>query len=90
MAQVKFTKLLNRFFPNLEEGLYLGDTIREVIIQLENQHPGISSYILDDQHKVRKHVNIFLNGHQLEDKDNLDVLVDDDSEIYILQALSGG
>ena len=90
MPQLKFTSLLRRFFPDLSEGEFKGKTIREVLQNIEHKHPGMLHYILDEQHQLRRHVNIFLDGTLIADRENLDQTVNSNSEIYILQALSGG
>ena len=55
-----------------------------------DRYPGIRHYILDDQGHVRHHVQIFVDGKLIADRDQLSDAVDDASEVSILQALSGG
>ena len=50
----------------------------------------LRSYVLDEQGRVRRHVNIFLDGRMVADKARLAEAVRPTSEIYVLQALSGG
>jgi molybdopterin synthase sulfur carrier subunit len=52
--------------------------------------PRARSYILDDQGRLRKHVAVFIDGELLTDKRDLGRNVSPDSEIYVMQALSGG
>ena len=52
--------------------------------------PKVRSYILDDQGRLRKHVAVFIDGELLTDKRDLGRTVAPDSEIYVMQALSGG
>jgi sulfur-carrier protein len=52
--------------------------------------PKVRSYILDDQGRLRKHVAVFIDGELLLDKKDLGRNVAPDSEIYVMQALSGG
>ena len=51
--------------------------------------PQVRSYILDDQGRLRRHVAVFIDGELLVDKD-LGRNVAATSEIYVMQALSGG
>lgn len=52
--------------------------------------PKVRSYIVDDQGRIRKHVAVFIDGDLLTDKRDLDRSVAPNSEIYVMQALSGG
>ena len=50
----------------------------------------MSSYIIDEQGALRKHVNIFIGNSVIEDKTSLADKVNESDEVYIMQALSGG
>ena len=52
--------------------------------------PKVRSYILDDQGRLRRHVAVFIDGELLVDKMDLGRGVGATSEIYVMQALSGG
>ena len=52
--------------------------------------PRVRSYILDDQGRLRRHVAVFIDGELLLDKTDLGRRVAPTSEIYVMQALSGG
>jgi hypothetical protein len=52
--------------------------------------PKVRSYILDDQGRLRRHVAVFIDGELLVDKTDLGRIVAATSEIYVMQALSGG
>jgi len=90
MPNVRFTYALKRYFPGLKEVAAAGKSFREIFTELEKQYPGISSYILDDQGSLRKHVNIFIDGKMISDRKTLSDPFTISSEIYIMQALSGG
>ena len=87
MATVKFTSALHRFFPELTEKNINASNIRELVAAADNDFPGIKRYILDDQGHIRKHVNIFVDGTVTED---VEIAVSENTEVYIIQALSGG
>jgi molybdopterin synthase sulfur carrier subunit len=90
MPQVKFTKNLQRFFPNIETVQVEGDSVREVINALEQHFPGLAAYVIDDQGTLREHVNIFINQDLIHDTLTLSDPVQEDDQVFILQALSGG
>jgi len=67
-----------------------GSTVAEVIDNLSLAYPSLKSYLLDDQNNVRKHVAIFVDN-TLEPRDGvLHKSVEEQTEIYFMQALSGG
>ena len=90
MPKVRFTYALKRFFPGLKEVPAGGKSFREIFAELDGHYPGISSYILDEQGSLRKHVNIFIDGKMINDRNKLSDPFTTGSEIYIMQALSGG
>ena len=89
MARVTFTQNLQRHVecPPSTVG---GRTVREALEAVFAERPRARGYVLDDQGQVRKHVVIFVDGRQLFDRENLGDAVGETSEIYVMQALSGG
>jgi len=90
MPVVKFTYALKRFFPKLKDTSVSGKTLSGILAEMEASYPGVLKYILDDQKCLRQHVNIFIDGTMIKDRTNLSDPFGENSEIYIMQALSGG
>ncbi len=90
MPTVKFTYALKRFFPGLKEVPAGGQSFPEIFREIEKQYPGLSNYVLDERGSLRKHVNIFIDGKMINDRKTLSDPLTLGSEIYIIQALSGG
>lgn len=94
MARVCWTRHLEKFFPALAaQGAALSlkaDSAAQVVGELDARHPGIRAYIVDERGALRTHVNIFLDGRPLRDRERLSDVVSDDTEVVIMQALSGG
>ena len=67
-----------------------GDTLAAALDAVFSHHPKLRGYVLDEHGGVRHHVAIFVNGTAIADKHRLDIPVVKSTEIYILQALSGG
>jgi len=67
-----------------------GDTLAAVLDAVFAHHPKLRGYVLDEHGGVRHHVAIFIDGTAIADKHRLDIHVAQSTEIYILQALSGG
>lgn len=89
MAKLVFTSHLRAVGP-AGESQVAGSTVLEVLDQTFASHEHLRSYILDDQGRLRKHVSIFLDGVRLLPGEALMKPVCDTSEIYVMQALSGG
>ena len=65
-------------------------TVAEALRQVFEQLPSMRSYVLDDQGAVRHHVVIFVDGAAIVDRRGLSDALRPDSEIFVMQALSGG
>lgn len=90
MPTVKFTNSLKRFFPKLKDIPANGNSLSEIFKEIETSYPGLSSYVLDETGSLRRHVNIFIDGKMINDRNKLSDPFSSNSEIYIIQALSGG
>lgn len=90
MANIKFTSALRRFFPLLKEQPIDGRTVKEVLDNIDKLYPGILGYLLEDNGRLRKHVNIFLQGNLIKDRVALSDRTGPEQEVLIFQALSGG
>ena len=89
MARVQLTPNLQRHIA-LKSVEVSGATLGEALEHLFSCHPALRSYVVDDQGRLRKHVNIFVDGDVIKDRADLTGAISGDSEIYLLQALSGG
>ena len=67
-----------------------GATVRECLEAVFAMHPALRGYVMDDQNVVRQHVVVFLDGTAIRDRRTQSDPVKPDSEIFVLQALSGG
>ena len=67
-----------------------GASVREALEAVFEKMPGLRGYILDDQQAVRKHVAVFVDGDLIVDRMQLSDSIGPDSEIFVMQALSGG
>ncbi|HEX9511655.1 MAG TPA: MoaD/ThiS family protein [Puia sp.] len=90
MSTVKFTYALRRFFPGLKTTPAKGSTLVEILNEMEAHYPGVRGYLLDEQGRLRQHVNIFIDSTLIKDRTALSDSLSENCEIYIMQALSGG
>lgn len=89
MVRIEFTRQLTRHVecPAVTVD---AETIGEALIHLFQMNPPLRGYIVDDHGTIRKHVAVFIDGKLLRDRDKLDTKLSPNSEVYVMQALSGG
>jgi molybdopterin converting factor small subunit len=89
MAKVIFTANLMRHVdcPPVKVD---GKTVREVLAKVFSVNPRLKSYIVDEQFGLRRHMGIIVDGEIVQDRKRLSDPVESSSEVYVLQALSGG
>ena len=90
MPKINFTQALKRFYPDLKRLEITANDVSEVVQNLEAHYPGLRDYLVDEQEKLRQHVNIFIGDKLIRDKEKLTDPVTSSDEIFIMQALSGG
>jgi sulfur-carrier protein len=89
MPHVSFTENLRRHLDVPPVPVAAG-TVREVLEQVFTANPRLRSYLVDDQGRLRKHVNVFINGAFAADRLGLSDPVAEADEVFVFQALSGG
>lgn len=89
MPRITFTANVQRHLscPDVTAS---GATIGQVLAEVFKSNPKAKSYFLDDQGGLRTHVVVFVDGIPIRDRTTLSDVVEPDSEIYLMQALSGG
>ena len=89
MVTVTFTPNIQRHVNCPASGV-AGQTVRQALEAVFEKNPQARGYVLDDQGAVRLHMVVFVDGRQIQDRQNLSDPVREDGEIYVAQALSGG
>ncbi len=89
MARVVFTNNLRRHV-DCPETRAEGASVRAVLDAVFAANGRLRGYVLDDQAGLRRHMGIIVDGQSLRDRTGLSDPVQPDSEIFVLQALSGG
>ncbi len=87
MPRVVFTSHLQRYF-DCAEAVVPAHTLRAALQQVFERQPRARDYVLDEQGELRRHVFVFIDGERI--RDGLDVPVGDASQVYVMQALTGG
>jgi sulfur carrier protein ThiS len=65
-------------------------TLGEALESAFAEQPRLRGYILDDQGSLRKHLAVFVDGRPVRDRQHLSDALGEESQVYVIQALSGG
>ena len=86
MATVKLRAPLKDLAGGNREVVVEGASIGEIFRELERRHPKIEGWVLDEHGRLRRHVNVFLNGERVRE----DATVASDATVHVLPSISGG
>lgn len=92
MARIKFTPHLRQWALGIGSDRAMeaaGTTVAAALSDVFARYPALQGYILDDQECLRPNIAVFVDGVHLR-RDILSQQIRPDSDIYVLQALSGG
>ena len=89
MPLIRFAANLTRF-TTAPESRVDAESVARALEEVFAKHPPLRGYVLDDQGALRKHVAIFVDGECVKDRERLSDAVRSDSEVFVVQALSGG
>ena len=64
--------------------------VRDVLNELERQHPAIHRSICDETGQLRRHINLFVNSSHMRERQGLETVLESGDVITILPAVSGG
>jgi molybdopterin synthase sulfur carrier subunit len=78
---------LMRLFPDCErEPTVAATTVGEMITALDARWPGMRDRLCDSTPRVRRHINIFVEGERA----TLETPLPAGAEVFIMTAISGG
>ena len=89
MALIRFTPTLQRFV-SCPDVVVDGRTVRDALDRVFETTPTLRSYLVDEQGALRKHVTVFVDGTPMRDRARLSDALQPDSDVDVMQALSGG
>jgi sulfur-carrier protein len=89
MPTIRFTRNIQRHVecPTLAVS---GATLRDALDAYFRTNELARSYVLDDRGQLRRHMAAFIDGQQINDREQLSDRVDSDAVIDVVQSLSGG
>jgi molybdopterin synthase sulfur carrier subunit len=63
-----------------------GATVIELLRALERDHPAVGGWILDERGRIRRHINVFVNG----ERGGEATAVRSGDRVEVLPAITGG
>lgn len=89
-VRVRVPTPLRKFTQGADEVDAQGDTVKALVDNLDHQFPGIKERICDETGKVRRFVNVYVNGDDIRFLQNLETTVSSGDNISIVPAIAGG
>ena len=90
MPHIEFTSQLAQHVDCPPGQSVNASSLSEALDAVFADFPKLRGYVLDDQGAIRQHIAVFIDGEMVHHRDRLDIPVDHSSEIFVMQALSGG
>ncbi|CAI9085824.1 MoaD/ThiS family protein [Candidatus Methylacidiphilum fumarolicum] len=87
---VRIPTPLRGLTQNKEVVYVSGKTIKELLLNLETQCPGILNRICNEKGEIRRFVNVYLNGEDIRFLNGLDTPLQQRDEVSIVPAIAGG
>ena len=86
-VEVTLPPALVRLFPGAAARLDVpAARVSEVIDALEERWPGMRDRLIDSTPRIRRHMNVFVNGK----RSTLDTPLEPGARVFIITAVSGG
>jgi molybdopterin converting factor small subunit len=86
MAVVCVRGPLRKLAGGLAEHQLEGATVVALLRELERGHPGVGGWILDERGRIRRHINVFVNG----ERGGEATAVRPGDRVEVLPAITGG
>ena len=87
---VRVPTILRTYTGGAGEVTTVGGTLAEVLAALDEQYPGIAGRVLDDDGKVRRFVNVYVNDEDVRFADGVATATPDGVTISVIPAVAGG
>ena len=86
MAVVRLSGQLQSLTGGEREHEVSGSTVRDALIALEERHPAIRGWILDERRAIRRHISVFVNTVL----GGADTPLEPGDRVHVLPSITGG
>jgi molybdopterin converting factor small subunit len=89
-VQVRVPTVLRTYTGGAKEVTTEGSTVGEIFEALDTAHPGIKERVVDEDGKLRRFVNVYVDNEDVRFADGLSTAVGDGSQVSIIPSVAGG
>jgi molybdopterin synthase sulfur carrier subunit len=89
-VSVRVPTPLRKFTNGADQVHAQGETVADLVNDMEKHFPGIKERICDEEGQVRRFVNIYVNGDDIRFLKNLNTALKEGDELSIIPAIAGG
>jgi molybdopterin converting factor small subunit len=89
-VSVRIPTILRSYTGGESEVKATGDTLREVLSDLDANFSGIAGRILDDEGRIRRFVNVYVGDEDVRFVSGLDTPTPEGAQISVIPAVAGG
>jgi sulfur-carrier protein len=86
MPHVKLRAPLKELAGGRSDHELAGETVADVLRELERSFPAVAGWVLDERGRIREHVNVFVNREYGREE----TPVGPDDWLHVLPSISGG
>jgi sulfur-carrier protein len=90
MVRVRVPTPLRKSTQGADEVDAEASTVQGVVEDLERKFPGIKERLCDETGKIRRFVNIYVNGDDIRFLQNLETALKEGDSVSIVPAIAGG
>lgn len=89
-CRVRIPTPLRRVTGNAAELDITATTVEELIRRVDREYPGFAAKVLDENGRLRRFINIYVNQEDVRFADGLATPLKDGDEVAIIPAIAGG
>lgn len=89
-VNVRIPQPLQKTTKGLELVEAIGNDVKELIVDLEKNYPGIKDRLCDESGKLRRFINIYINDEDVRFLQGEMTVLKEGDEVSIIPAIAGG
>ena len=89
-VNVNIPPALREYTRSQSEVVVNASTVGELLGAIDGRFPGLRAFLINDQNKLRRYVNIFVNETDIRLGEGLMTRLKDGDHVYIIPAIAGG